>query len=590
MADYPLLQSGRVENVTVSGAVLPQVNAPQVDYVGLKAGAQYQQQIAASLDRLSGTLFGIAKDAAQQAGMQYVAENPITDEQLRAARDGDATPLKLGGTFNVYDAAVRKARAFEISNQFEIEARSKLAVMLTAVEQGGATAEQVKTQIGVMMDGFGKSLVSVDPEASLKFRATISTMGNTVLAKAAEEEIRLQKRQRLVKFDADFDNSVRLLEAAVSRGFWVDPQTQATRSVEDLASVYRETVKNSALLMTDPALQKQYSDKFELAYKKARVGAVSAFVTSDEFGTNFEQGLARIRVGDVGKMKDVFAGLDFDAKKEVVANFMLSNNQRIDAANQKRLEAQRAGEASAVSLLSQIYALPEGDPKRKTLSAQLSNVAQNAPGSVPFGVLKDVLDSGAGGNAQVEFNVLNGIYNGSITSSDQIWSKVGPGGINGKQAVTALKLLNSEDRRDQQELDRGLARLAGIPTMPGQVTVIDPKGVEFQRLQERRADAQSVIAEATREGKVLTMRQVLEKVEGNVEKKRNTEQAKAARKQLDEYSTRPDGSSKPGRDWINGPITRDTLPALKHKAGKDARKLREIDNIEKLLNQAEGEK
>lgn len=588
MADLPLIQSGRVENAAIPNAILPQVNAPQVDYVGLKAGAQNQQQIAAALDRLSGTLFGVAREAAQQAGMQYVAENPITDEQLRAAREGNSEPLKLGGTLNVYDAAVRKARAFEVSNQFEIEARSKLAVMLTAVEQGSATTEQVKTQIGVMMDGFGKSLVNVDPEASLKFRATISTMGNTVLAKAAEEEIKLQKRQRLVKFDADFDNSVRLLEAAVSRGYWIDPQTQATRSVEDLANVYRETVKNSALLMTDPVMQKTYSDKFEAAYKKARVGAVSAFVTSDEFGTSFEQGLQRIRTGDVGKMKDVFAGLDFDAKKEVVANFMLSNNQRIDAKNQQRLEAERAGQASAVNILSQIYALPDGDPKRKTLGAQLASVARNAPGSVPIGVLKDVLDTGATGNAQVEFNVINGIYNGTITNADQIWSKVGSGGINGKQAIGALKLLNSEDRRDQQELDRGLARLAGVPSMPGQVTVIDPKGAEFQRLQALRADAQSIVAEATRDGKVLTSRQVLETVEKKLETKRNTEQARAAQKQLDEYATRPDGSSKPGRDWITGKVTRENLPALRHKAGKDPVKLREIDNIEKLLKQAEG--
>lgn len=588
MAELPLIQSGRVENAAIPNAILPQVNAPQVDYVGLKAGAQSQQQIAASLDRLSGTLFGIAKEAAQQAGMQYVAENPITDEQLRAAREGNSEPLKLGGTLNVYDAAVRKARAFEISNQFEVEARSKLAVMLTAVEQGSATTEQVKTQIGVMMDGFGKSLINVDPEASLKFRATISTMGNTVLAKAAEEEIKLQKRQRLVKFDADFDNSVRLLEAAIGRGYWIDPQTQQMRSVEDLANVYRDTVKNSALLMTDPVMQKTYSDKFEAAYKKARIGAVSAFVTSDEFGTNFEQGLQRIRIGDVGKMKDVFAGLDFDAKKEVVANFMLSNNQRIDAANQRRMENERAGQATAINLLSQIYQLPDGDPKKQSLALQLATVARNAPGSVPLGVMKDVLDSNAGGNQQTEFNVINGIFSGTITSADQIWSKVGPGGMNGKQAIGALKLLNSEDRRDQQELNTGLARLAGIPTIPGSPVVLDPKGAEFQRMQELRSKAQQMQAEATREGKVLTPRQVLEAVEKDLEKRRNSESARAAQKQLDEYATRPDGSAKPGRDWITGKVTRENLPALKHKAGKDPVKLREIDNIEKLLKQAEG--
>jgi len=50
MADLPLLQSGRVEAAGIPGAVLPTVNAPQVDYVGLKAGAQYQSNVAPTFE------------------------------------------------------------------------------------------------------------------------------------------------------------------------------------------------------------------------------------------------------------------------------------------------------------------------------------------------------------------------------------------------------------------------------------------------------------------------------------------------------------------------------------------------------------
>ena len=112
MADLPLLQSGRVENIGIPGAVTPQVSAPQVDYVGLKAGAQYQNTVSSTIDRLSQSLFGIASEAAKQSGMQYVADNPITDEQLEAAKNGNVESLRLGGTFNIFDQAVRKARAF----------------------------------------------------------------------------------------------------------------------------------------------------------------------------------------------------------------------------------------------------------------------------------------------------------------------------------------------------------------------------------------------------------------------------------------------------------------------------------------------
>ena len=140
--------------------------------------------------------------------------------------------------------------------------------------------------------------------------------------------------------------------------------------------------------------------------------------------------------------------------------------------------------------------------------------------------------------------------------------------------MSLLKTLTTEDRRDQRDLDNGLARLAGIPTMPGQVTVIDPKGQEFQRLQQLRADAQQIQSEATRKGEILTPRQVLDRVAGDLERRRNSEQAKAARRSLEVYE------SKAG-----GPITMDSLPALERKG---TFKPAEITRIKQLLNQSEG--
>lgn len=575
MADLPLLQSGRVEAAGIPGAVLPTVNAPQVDYVGLKAGAQYQNTVSQTLDRLSNQLFGIAKTAATEAGLQYAADNPLTDEQLQAAKTGNMESLKMGGSLNVFDQAVRKARSFELSSTFEMEARSQMTGMLTAVEMGKATTEQVQTKLTSMMDGFSRSLAQVDPEASLKFRATSATMGNTVLAKAAEFEMKREKAQRLAKFDADFDNSTRLLEAAVSQGFWVDPKTQQKRSIEELADVYRQTITTSALLLGDATVQKSYSDKFEAALKNAKVNAVTKFLLTDETSmADPEATLKNIQIGNVGKMTDVVKGMlmtDFASVEKVSANYMVAVNARNTAINQKLAADKRVNEQKAVDLLEQIFPLPEGNAKRRDLVNQL--IALPA-GAVPIGTLKDLLEPNKEGNPAVEFNLLNGIYNGTINRPDQIWGMVGKG-INGKQAVGALKLLQSEDRRDQADLDRGLAKLAGIPTMPGSVTVLDPKGTEFARLQRLRSDAQQVQATAAAEGKVLTPRMVLQQLEVKLEENRNTEQAKAARNALTTVWEKKAG----------GPITRDTLPAL-----ENSKKLKpaEITQVKRLLDQAEG--
>jgi len=175
---------------------------------------------------------------------------------------------------------------------------------------------------------------------------------------------------------------------------------------------------------------------------------------------------------------------------------------------------------------------------------------------------------------------LAGIYSNTITNPKQIWALVGKG-ITGKDAVAALKLLQSEDRRDSSLLDRGISQLAGIPVIPGSVVVLDPKGEEFKRRNELKAQALQIEAAAALDGKMLTPRQILDKLEDNLSKKRNTESAKAARQLLENNYEK--------KEWINGPITRESLPALEHKAGKDQIKLNDIKRIKQLLREANGE-
>lgn len=576
MADLPLLQSGRVEAAGIPGAVLPTVTAPQVDYVGLRAGAANAQTVSQTLDRLSNQLFGIAKTAAVESGYQYAADNPLNDEQLQAAKMGNVQPLKLGGTFNVFDQAVRKARSLELSSRFEQEARTQMTTMLTAVEMGKATTEQVQNKLTTMMDGFSRSLSQVDPEASLKFRATSATMGNTVLAKAAEFEMKREKAQRLARFDADFDNSTRLLEAAVSQGFWVDPRTQQKRSVEELADVYRQSITTSALLLGDLQVQKQYSDKFEAALKSAKINAVSKFLITDEAAmADPEVTLKNIQAGNVGRMSDLVKGMlmtDYGAVEKVSANYMVAVNARNTALNQRREADKRTAVLEFVPLYEKAIAAPEGSAARKQFTSQIAVIAQKTPDAVPLSVLKDLLEPNKEGNHVAEFNVLRGIYEGTITTPDQIFRN---NTLNGKQKVAALKLLTSEDRRDQRDLDTGLAKLAGIPTMPGSVTVLDPKGTEFQSLQKLRAEALAVQSAAVAKGEIIQPRQILDQVSKNLEQRRNSEAAKAARNSLTTVWEKKAG----------GPITRDTLPALER-----TKKLKpqEIDQVKKLLDKAEG--
>ena len=582
------IESGQMQIRSVGNAPMVQVQQQQIDYVGPRAEAQTAGTMAQILDRMSASAFADAATMSKEAGLQFVASNPISQEQVNLAKDGVVTGLGLGsvGTQNIFEQAVAKARSFELSGKFEMEGRNELAKLLVDIDAGKASSEQVSTKIKTMTDGYSKSLSSVDAEAGIKFRATMATYGNTVLNAAYTAESKRKKAIDIAEFDAAFDNDVILLEAVVSKGSWLDSNNQQ-RSIDDLVDITRKNIKTQSMILGDASVQKEYSTKFELALRNAKVNAVTKELMSDANMMDPEKTLANIRAGSAGKMSPVLQSMivnDFDSVAKVTANFMVAVNTRKSLADEKRAGIKREGEAAAVNLLEQIFPLPEGSPKRKQLISQLTALPE---GSIPIGTLKDLLAPSGEGDAGVNFNLLDGIYNGTITDSSQIKALVGKG-ITGKDAVAALKLLQREDKQDSLILDRGISQLSGIPVIPGSVVVLDPKGEEFKRRSELKEEALQIQAKAAGEGKTLTSRQILIELEDNLLKRRNSEEAKAAQKRIDEFAKNADGTYKNGRDWITGPVTRDNLPALRQKAGNDAQKLRDVNELEKLLKRAEG--
>ena len=561
------IESGRMQIANVGGVPMQQVQPRGVDYVGPRAEAQAAGTLAQVLDRMSSSLFQQAGELRRQEGLEFAATNPITPEQIEAAKNGDVSTLELSkNPISIFGQAVRKARALELSSHFEIEGRNELVKLLSDIEAGTATSEQVQGKIATLTEGFGKSLSQVDPEAAYKFRATMATHGNTVLKTAYETELKREKNKRMAKFDMDFDNGIRLLETTVA---------QHPEQLEQLASVFRQNVMQQSVLLGDAGLQKEYSTKFETALRNAKINAVTKAITDDVYMVNPVDTLNRIRKGDIGNLSPVLQQMitnDFDAVAKVTANYMVAVNQREQLAKDADAAAKREGQNQAFNLLEQIFPLPEGDPRRKALIDRLNALP---PGSVPIGTLKDLLDPGKEGNSAVEFNAFNGIFQGTINTAGQIYNMPG---LNGPQKIRLLKTLNSEDRRDQAELARGLNKLAGI-NVTGGVVVLDPKGTEFARLNELRARSAEIQAAALREGKVVMPSQIIDQLTKEVEARRNTEQAKAAKTALEVYEK---------KDWVNGPITRETLPALEVKAGKDKNKLNDLKRIKSLLDQSEG--
>ena len=588
------IESGQIQLRSAGAVPMVQAQPQQIDYIGPRVAAQGASQLAQILDRMSANTFQAAAELRQQEGLEFAAQNPLTSEQVKYAKGGvnpegwfmgpDGKPAQIPtvNAVGYFAKAVAKARSLELSGHFEIEGRNELTKLLAEVEAGKINSNQLQTKIATMSSGYAKSLSNIDPEAAIKFRATMATHGNTVLNAAYKAELDRDKAQRIAKFDSDFDNSIRLLEQTISQGSWTDEKGQV-RSIDDLADVFRKNTLTQSLLLGDKALQIEYSTKFEAALRTGKINSVTKALITDANMVDPELTLKKLRSGDLGNMSPVLKDLianDFDAVAKVTANFMVAVNYKKSIADAKIADAKRAAEAEAIDLLEQIFPLPDSSPKKRELISRLNALP---PGSVPVGTLKDLLEpkppKEAESNQALNFNLLSGIYNNTITNPSQIWSMVGKG-LTGKDAVAALKLLNTEDRRDSSELSRGISKLAGITVIPGSVVTIDREGDEFKRRMLLESQSLQIQAEAAAKGEVLTPRQILSKLEDSVAKTRNTEAAKAAQNSLKVFEA---------QEWVNGPINNNTLPALERKAGTDRKKLQDLKRIKQLLRQANGE-
>ncbi len=575
------LEPGQVQLRSSGGVPMQQIVPTGVDYVAPRVESRTLDTMANILDRMSTSAFGAAKEMRQREAIQFAAENEITPEQLQLAKEGIPQAIpglgSISGDFTAYGQALKKARTLQLAGHFEIEGRNELTKLLTEVQSGRISSKDVAAKIATMTEGYAKSLAQVDGEASIKFRATMATHGNTVLSSAYESELKRVKDQERIKFDLDFDNGIRLLEETVS---------QKPEMIDQIADVFRTNVANQALLLGDLGLQKEYSTKFETALRNAKIGAVTRHILTNDVLIADPQLRKKIMTAQLDKMSPVMLRLlqtDMSAVAQINANVDIALNRRESENKDKQAEQKLNATKSVTTLATEGFGLPETNTKRrKEIGEALAEIRRSHPDIVPLDLIKEMVEpvEKKEGNSQVEFNVRKMIFEGKITTADQIWAYTSKG-LSIKQSISALNLLYREDKQDQSKLERGIADRSNIPTKPGSVVNLDPKGTEFERSQRLKEQADQIKERYRREGKLPpTPEQILQEIDKNIASQRDTEKAKAARKQLDEiWSKQP---------WINGPINRSNLPALKEKAKKE-NKMREFDQIEKLLNQAEGQ-
>jgi hypothetical protein len=453
-----LIDSGRIQLQGGGNVPMQRVTPQAVEPIGARVQAQGSSQIADALDRMSAQLFQDSFRLREQEGLQFAAQNPLTPEQFEAAKNGNLSTLDLGGNpVSVFQQAVRKARALQLSQRFEMEGNAELVNLLKMVELGEANSEQVLTKINTMTDGLGRTLSKIDPEAVYKFRASMATTGNAVYEKALNAEIKRAQEQALIRVDANFRNRREILQAVAED----KPETFDLH-----AQVFLSDITRQAQTLSNPTLQAQFSQQAIQAIKEAKVNIiVKQLNTPENAASNPLDVTGRIRRGELGRhsplLKSLLTGPQRDeaAVRNIEKEFMSYATDYIRLRDENEKKDKRDREIKANTLMTE-YFQPGTNNKRKV------DIANEVAGLRVLSIeqLEKFLDpKSKDGDPYVMADIENRIVNGDIASYQDLRGIAMRAGMSGKQFSQLSNRLFSGVTKAEADALRYIRRAAGVP-------------------------------------------------------------------------------------------------------------------------------
>lgn len=279
----------RYRALGIGVASLPGVNFAQTG----QAQARVANTIASSLDRMSSFAFREAEVQAKLEGAEYGAANAPTAQQLEdATTPAEREELVPGGKGTVYDRAARSAAMETISLNLETAARQEItALRLTASATNMATSE-LQTKIDGVINGYSGALYDINPTSSKRFRAGMSTVGNSAVVAHANKLAELRVKQDKIDAIAGIDSIKTSLSDIIANGDRVVDGVVVP--LTDLIAAERSKVFGHANKILDEALLKQQLDDFDKIVSKEMIGVVSDWAAESPLARDAELMMGKI--------------------------------------------------------------------------------------------------------------------------------------------------------------------------------------------------------------------------------------------------------------------------------------------------------
>jgi len=509
----PRLEGGRAQLANVPGAVLPNVSMPSArTEVAYEAAGRYQGALSSTISQLSNQLFGISEQIGQKAGLQFAAENGLTDEQLQAIAKGDTSSIStgLGSDYNVFSAAVKKFRSMEVSSYAEIEARNELLSIHARAEAGeDITATDIQAKVASILKGPSEALAQIDPDASFKYRATVARMGGDIIKDVARMDAKKRIAANSIKEGINYNNQMREIEIFLGGDMPLNEETGMAFTPKQIVNGLSEDLLNKALIYTGPEGVSKRQSSLNRDIDQAVVNSLTKRVLDEKVFTN-PNTKAALRGNDQIAIRQILgaSGLAVwnysseDAKAKVRQALTLAETDAYTASEreQKRLKDQTNKYADQ-KLIE--YWSTNNEDTRRVIAIDLAQ-----KGALSHDEIGKFLDpKQKDGDDFVFGDLLHQVKASVLNSSAEIRSAANKSGMSGKQYTRLLeafdeRLLNKE----QGDASKVINAAAGVPdvvTVRGQDD--EHKFVKRNILMDRYTAAQKQLI---KEGKPFSPREL----------------------------------------------------------------------------------
>lgn len=329
--------------------------AQRLDFASEQESQRSSQMMAQQLDRLSEFAFKAAAKQAVREGEQWAYNNPISNEQIMAAKQGSldiALQAPKAGTF--FGDSYRKVQAGQLRATLELSARSDIAEIYKQVEAGAITSiKQLDDLFYGIQKGNGKVIAALDPEQANAFQASIATAANPVYQAGAKKigELRAKYVEDLVTRSLDdYDPLLRTL---------IDQETDPQR-LSDQIEVGRKAILTQAVQTNNAAtfttVQKALDKKIENAY----IDRISNYLSSDEFAmaapnTSFSSRLAALESGNAGKYQAVWSQMPTELQDKIKTQFLKREAEKEKALQVDEKAKEKQNKEDSLEALNNYY-------------------------------------------------------------------------------------------------------------------------------------------------------------------------------------------------------------------------------------------